>query len=313
MSRTARLLELMIRVQTGPRFTARELAEEFGVSRRTMLRDLNALSEMGVPLRASPGPGGGYDLPRGARRLSPALTVDEALGLIVSYEALLRYSASPFRAQHLLAVTKLRAALPPDLVGELDQLRRHVAVLDPARDYEAPLLGELFRAAVAELHLSIVYDSASGISERVIYPYGVFAYMGFWYCSCHDYKRGMALALRADRFRSLAPAAGYERPPRVPIDHFVNPGDIGDGELVNLRASVSERGMKNFELGLLFGRIEADPSGHGAIDVRIPASSIDYYAVRLLSIGPEVIVESPPELVAALRDQAATIAKLYPN
>ena len=57
MSRTARLLELLIRVQTKPRFTAAELAEEFGVSRRTMLRDLAALSAMGVPLRSTPGPG----------------------------------------------------------------------------------------------------------------------------------------------------------------------------------------------------------------------------------------------------------------
>ncbi|MBD0327722.1 MAG: HTH domain-containing protein, partial [Pyrinomonadaceae bacterium] len=45
MSRTARLLELLVRVQTKPRFTAGELAEEFGVSQRTMLRDLRALSE----------------------------------------------------------------------------------------------------------------------------------------------------------------------------------------------------------------------------------------------------------------------------
>ena len=51
VSRTARLVELLVRVQTRPRFTAQELAEEFGVSRRTMLRDLQALSGMGVPLR----------------------------------------------------------------------------------------------------------------------------------------------------------------------------------------------------------------------------------------------------------------------
>ena len=82
-----RLLELMVRVQSKPRFTAAELAKEFGVSRRTILRDLQALSGMGVPLRSTPGPGGGYSLPRGGRRLSPSLTVDEALGLIVSYEA----------------------------------------------------------------------------------------------------------------------------------------------------------------------------------------------------------------------------------
>ena len=128
MSRTARLLELLVRVQTRPRFTAAELAEEFGVSRRTMLRDLRALSDMGVPLRSTPGPGGGYSLPRGGRRLWPSLTVDEALGLIVSYEALLRYPVHPFSSQGVPAMTKLRAALPKDVVGELDRLRRHVAV-----------------------------------------------------------------------------------------------------------------------------------------------------------------------------------------
>jgi predicted DNA-binding transcriptional regulator YafY len=116
VSRTARLLELLIRVQTKTRFTAQELAEEFGVSSRTILRDLRALSEMGVPLRSMPGPGGGYALPRGGRRLTPSLTVDEALGLIVSYEALLRYSVSPFSTQNLSAITKLRAALAPSRV-----------------------------------------------------------------------------------------------------------------------------------------------------------------------------------------------------
>jgi predicted DNA-binding transcriptional regulator YafY len=57
VSRKARLLEFLMRVQTKPRFTAQDLAEEFWVSRRTMLRDLAALSEMGVPLRSTPGPG----------------------------------------------------------------------------------------------------------------------------------------------------------------------------------------------------------------------------------------------------------------
>jgi predicted DNA-binding transcriptional regulator YafY len=311
VSRSARLLELLIRVQTKPRFTAAELAEEFGVSRRTMLRDLGALSEMGVPLRSTPGPGGGYSLPRGGRRLSPSLTVDEALGLIVSYEAFLRYSVSPFRAENLSAVTKLRAALPPDVVGELDGLRHHVAVLDPVRDYEAPLLGELFRAAVDGTHLKVVYDSTSGISERVIYPFGVFAYRGFWSCACHDYRREKEVTLRADRFLSIEPVEGFERPSHVPLEEWVNE-DRGN-EMLELRARVSEGGMKSFELATLFGRIEADPSGGGVIEARIPSSSIDFYAARLLSLGMDVIVESPSELIAAMREKGQAIAKLYPQ
>src|SRR5918999_865729 len=226
VSRTARLLELLVRVQTKPRFTVQELAEEFGVSRRTMLRDLHALSGMGVPLRSTPGPGGGYSLPRGGRRLSPSLTVDEALALIVSYEALLRYPDSPFSAQNLSAVTKLRAALPPD----------GVAVVEPVRSYEAPLLGELLRASLEEAHLKVAYDSIrSGVSERVVFPFGLYASQGFWYCACFDHKREANVSLRADRFLSAERVDGLERPPHIALESWIYALENRGGERLKLR------------------------------------------------------------------------------
>ena len=152
MSRTARLLELLIKVQAKPRFTVGEIAEEFGVSRRTMLRDLQALSAMGVPLTATPGPGGGYMLIQRRRLLPLALTLEEALGIVLSYESFLHYLQTPFASQSLPATTKLRSALPPDVVRELDRLKRHVAVIERQQPYEAPLLGELLRAALDEAH-----------------------------------------------------------------------------------------------------------------------------------------------------------------
>ncbi len=317
MSRTARLLELLVRVQTKPRFTAQELAEEFGVSRRTMLRDLLALGGMGVPLRSTPGPGGGYSLPRSGRRLSPSLRVDEALALIVSYEALLRYPDSPFSAQSLSAVTKLRAALPPDVVAELDRLRRHVAVVEPVREYEAPLLGELLRASLDEAHLKVAYDSIkSGVSERVVFPFGLYASQGFWYCACFDHKREANVSLRADRFLCAERVEGWERPPHVALQSWIHAVQSGGGERLKLRASVTERGAKSFELASLFGRIEADGEvadgrRSGMVEAEIPRSEIDFYASRLLSVGTDVKVESPPELVEAIRNKAREIAQLY--
>ena len=317
LSRTVRLLELMVRVQAKPRFTAAELAEEFGVSRRTILRDLQALSGMGVPLRSTPGPGGGYSLPRGGRRLSPSLTVDEALALIVSYEALMRYPGSPFSSQSLSAVTKLRAALPPDVVvGELNGLRRHVVVVEPVREYEAPLLGELLAAALDEEHLKVTYDSIrSGASERVIYPFGLYASQGFWYCACFDHKRRANVSLRADRFLSAERVKRLERPPYVSLDEWTHALRSRGGERLRLRVYVSERGTKSFELVSLFGRIPVDnrPDGqHGGIaEADIPRSEVDYYASRLLSVGTDVRVESPPELVEALINKALEVARLY--
>ena len=311
MSRTARLLELLIRVETKPRFTAAELAEEFGVSRRTMLRDLGALSAMGVPLRSTPGPGGGYSLPRGGRRLSPSLTVDEALALIASYEALLRYPVHPFSTQSLSAVTKLRAALPKDVVAQLDTLRRHVLVAGPVRDYEAPLLGELLSAALDGAHLKVTYDSIeSGVTERVIFPYGLYASQGYWYCACFDHKRERNVPMRADRFLSAERVEGFEVPQEeLSVHDWMSTAREAFSERVPVRAQVTERGRKSFELTSLFGRIM--PEEDGIIEVEIPRSEIDYYASRLLSVGTDVFVESPPELVEAIENKAREIVCLY--
>jgi len=304
------LLELLIRVQTKPRFTAAELAEEFGVSRRTMLRDLSALSAMGVPLRSTPGPGGGYSLPRGGRRLSPSLTVDEALALIASYEALLRYPVHPFSTKSLSAVTKLRAALPKDVVAQLDRLRRHVFVAGPVRDYEAPLLDDLLSAALDGAHLKVTYDSIeSGVTERVIFPYGLYASQGYWYCACFDRRREMNVPMRADRFLAAQRVEGFEPPQELAIQEWMNTAREVFSERLRVRARVTERGRKSFELTSLFGRIM--PEEDGVIEVKIPRSEIDYYASRLLSVGTDVFVNSPPELVEAIKNKAREIVRLY--
>ena len=75
MTKTERLMELMSTVYERKRFTAQELADEFGVSYRTMLRYLQELSGMGVPLYAEPGRSGGYSLL--ARRDAPRAAAPE--------------------------------------------------------------------------------------------------------------------------------------------------------------------------------------------------------------------------------------------
>jgi predicted DNA-binding transcriptional regulator YafY len=242
--------------------------------------------------------------------------VDEALALIVSYEGLMRYPVSPFSSQSLSAVTKLRAALPKDVLGELDRLRRYVAVVEPVREYEAPLLGDLLKAALDREHLKVVYDSLrSGVSERVIFPFGLYASQGFWYCACFDRKRKANVSLRADRFLSAERVKGFERPSHVPLDGWIREGHSGGSERLRLRVRVSERGTKSFELVSLFGRIEADgqTAGQrgGLVEADIPRSEVSFYASRLLSVGTDARVESPPELVEALRNKALEITRLY--
>jgi predicted DNA-binding transcriptional regulator YafY len=311
MSRSERLLEILITLQTKPRFTVQELADEFAVSRRTMLRDLHALSAMGVPLAATPGPYGGYSLIAHRRLFPLSLSADEAIGIVLSYEALLQYADSPFAAQSLSAITKVRSALPPDVVREMDLVREHIAVTAPRVQYQAPHLPALLTAAVDAVHLHITYDSQRRTSQRVVFPYGIFAAQGFWYVLCHDQQRDSRVMLRADRVRALERVEGLEPPVALTLRDWLDDYAGETPELVSIRARITRRAAMSVEINTLFGEIAIGEDGTGILESAIPHADIDYFAQRFLALGTDVVVESPPELIEAIRTRARAVAALY--
>ena len=84
LNRTERLFALILLLQNRPSLTSRDLAEHFMVSRRTIFRDLRALSESGVPLTYAEK--GGYEILEGYHRPPLMLTARQAATLLVGTE-----------------------------------------------------------------------------------------------------------------------------------------------------------------------------------------------------------------------------------
>jgi predicted DNA-binding transcriptional regulator YafY len=80
---TARVLELLGLLQSRPVWSGPELAARLGVTERSVRRDVTRLRELGYPVEASKGIGGGYRL--GAGRALPPLLLDaeEAVAVAV--------------------------------------------------------------------------------------------------------------------------------------------------------------------------------------------------------------------------------------
>jgi predicted DNA-binding transcriptional regulator YafY len=102
--------------------TAAQLADRFGVTLRTIYRDLAALQDAGMPLRADRGRGGGYALDKSYQLPPVNFTAREAALLIALARMAIGQRLVPFPAAIESAIDKVRAALSTSAQRELLEL-----------------------------------------------------------------------------------------------------------------------------------------------------------------------------------------------
>ncbi|MCX4727039.1 YafY family protein [Streptomyces sp. NBC_01306] len=182
--RAARLIKMVLLLQSRPMMTAAELAQELAVSERTVTRDALALSEAGVPVYAERGRSGGYRLIGGYRTRLTGLARTEAEALFLSgLPGALREMGLDDAAS--AARLKVSAALLPALRDAPASAARRFH-LDAPGWYQEPstpeLLAPLAGAVWADRRVSARYRRRDGSEvERVLEPYGLVLKAGVWY------------------------------------------------------------------------------------------------------------------------------------
>ncbi len=293
------------------RFKAQELADEFGVSTRTILRDLQELSELGVPLYSEVGPHGGYQVVR-ERVLPPiAFTEEEAAAMFFAVHALRHYASLPFEAESASALRKFYQYIPQDVKERIDRMKDRVDFITPARRGDAPCLATLLDAAVFRKVLSIEYRSQEeGGGCRDIQPVCIYAHNGFWYCNAYCFLRQGYRVFRCDRIRVAAPSD------RVPLDlgevRLSRREAAEPREPVHLRAELSRAGVQRCESELwLAPMLTVREDGSGTIDRDVSRGDISFYADFFIGLGSEAELKEPAELIAAIRAKLGELLDKY--
>jgi predicted DNA-binding transcriptional regulator YafY len=290
MNRIERLTAILLLLHEQPR-TSAEIARRFEVSRRTVLRDVQALCEMGVPVVAQEGAGGGYSLPPGYRPAPLPLTAPEAFLLLLALSAITRLSDAPFAPERASLQAKLWALLPQQHLPHVEQLLETVAVDVPARA-AAPALEPLLAAAQAESWVRVTYQGAERRSIQHLLPRQISAQNGFWYCRAYAYEHGEERTYRVDRVLDIAPAGEpfqhLRAPAPLPYDHETHPLVL---------ATLTARGVAAAESEPHIGqRIERRPDGSGRLAFRCPPAELPYFARFFAGLGADAHVSAPPEL-----------------
>ncbi|WP_406493623.1 WYL domain-containing protein [Streptomyces sp. NBC_00846] len=321
--RAARLIKMVLLLQSRPAMTAAELAQELEVSERTVARDAQALSEAGVPVYADRGRAGGYRLVGGYRTRLTGLARSEAEALFLSgLPSALREMGLEDVAS--AARLKVSAALLPSLRDASASAARRFH-LDAPGWYQEPVTPELL-PAVAEavwddriVHARYRRGGRDEEVERELAPYGLVLKAGVWYLCARvaaDFR-----VYRIDRFSAVAVSdERFARDERFDLPGFWDERAAQFAHSLlrtEVTVRVSPEGVRRLPYALDRSAVHdaLDAAGpadaRGWLTVTLPVETLDIAYSQLLALGPELEVLEPAALRARFAAAAERLRDLY--
>jgi predicted DNA-binding transcriptional regulator YafY len=203
MNRTDRLLGILLELQARGVQRAEDLARRFEVSQRTVYRDVQALSETGVPVVAVPGQG--YRLMEGYFLPPLSFTAPEAALLILGGEFVRERVDPDLRQVAEGALTRLAGVVPPARRSEVARRRQEMNFHATGYPPDAPHLSRL-RAAVEERRVvRLLYHAyRRPLPEpRTVEPYMLVHLTRAWHVAAYCRLRQAPRLFRLDRIDRL--------------------------------------------------------------------------------------------------------------
>ncbi|SCK25370.1 YafY family protein [Streptomyces sp. WMMB 322] len=346
--RAARLIKMVLLLQTRRAMTGAELAAELEVSERTVSRDVRALSEAGVPVYADRGRSGGYRLVGGYRTRLTGIGRGEAEALFLSGVP------SALRDMGLAdAASAARLKVSAALVPELSDAHRSAAQrfhLDAPGWWQPPQerpehLPAVADAVWADRTVRMRYrrrgaeDGGAPPSGRELEPYGLVLKAGVWYLVARVPDAGERRVYRMDRVTGVEETGEhFVRDEEFDLPAFWEEQSAAFAQSIlrdevvlrltpaGMRAlrhvtdrRAAEEALTRAGAGSGAGAASAPagedggPAGEdgGPVTVVLAVESLDVAYAQLLALGPECEVLEPAGLRARFADAARLMASQY--
>jgi predicted DNA-binding transcriptional regulator YafY len=304
---SARLLRLLSLLQAHRDWSGADLAERLGVTPRTVRRDVDKLRELGYPVNASPGTGGGYQLGAGAELPPLLLDDEEAVAVAVGLRTAAGQGVEGIGETSVRALAKLEQVLP-------NRLRRRVGALSAftvpmmrgpgASTVDPGVLTELAGACRDSERLRFAYRSHDGsVSRRTVEPHRLVCTERRWYLVAWDLERADWRTFRADRITPTPPHGPRfvpRPPPAEDLAAYVSAGvsttAYATHAVIRLKVPVELAAERISPSSGVLEAIDAD----GCL-LRTGAASLDVLVIHVMLMGFDFEVVEPQELTEAIR------------
>lgn len=313
MHKAQRLIQLIMLVNEKKKFTIGELAAELGVSRRTMIRDLMELCELGVPLYSEVGAAGGYRVLR-EKVLPPiSFTEKEVFALFFASQSLKYYKSLPFAGEAASALQKFHHYLPGDIRNKIDAMKRRLTFWVPPHQLDVPFLQPLLEAALEQSAIVIVYDGQHGRQRRRLQPVGLYTMNGLWYLQAYCLEKRAERVFRVDRVLDMKVAEDQSDKLDLAeerVESRIMRFDEKDS--LELEVRLTAEGVRRCRSDLwLSGGLQVEPDGTGKAVAEMGASFLPWAVGYFLSFGTDADVVRPTELRERIRQRIELLKSHY--
>lgn len=208
MNRIDRLMGIVTHLQAKKYLSLEQISTHFGVSGRTVFRDLKALSEIGIPVCFEPEKG--YSLVQGFFLPPVSLTVEEANALTLAEPLVLRFADKSVQQHYGTALAKIKMVLGQSQQEKMETVQAgtahfvpdHYAHLMPATEYLIPLQNAVSNKNIVRIEYLNQRDE---LSRREVEPIGLTFYSLNWHLIAWCHSKNDYRDFRISRIRQLSP------------------------------------------------------------------------------------------------------------
>lgn len=310
---TSRVLQLLGLLQSRRVWTGEELAERLDVTTRSVRRDVERLRDLGYPVHASKGHGGGYQLGAGAALPPLLLDPDEAVAMAVCLRLAAGGSVAGVGESALRALSKLDQVMPTRLRSQVSAVHDATVTLTYGQSdslVQPDVLMTLARACRDREHVAAGYvDRAGTPTQRRLEPYQLVTTGRRWYLMTYDRDRQDWRSLRLDRMTDVRALGSTFTPRDAPdaaayVRRSISTSPYRYTARVRYQAPVDA-----IERVFPAASVDVEPDGPDACIVTTGADDPERMVLYLALPNCEFEILEPPEVIEAARTMGARLVR----
>ncbi|MDQ8736942.1 YafY family protein [Paenibacillus sp. LHD-38] len=307
------MLAMIVLLLNRGRISAKELADRFEVSTKTIYRDMDTLSQSGIPIFAHQGTAGGFEIMEQYTISRQYLSLEEISSIIAAVKGIRTALDDTAYAKLHEKVKSLLHKSDKQQAGSSEESL--VFDLNPwGQGPAARLKVNLFKQAIEETRsVQLSYINMNGTeTERVIEPYALILKGNVWYVQAYCMLREQFRVFRLSRVQKHALLEEcFERRDSPSLESYA--WDTEWSKNAETEVTLLFRPQVRYRVADAFRPDQVSVLENGSVRVEGKQIVDEFFYGMLLSFGNQVKVEQPAHIAEQVVQRAKNIIACYEN